>query len=82
MLASMAKRKTTPPVEPPEPPKPTRYPSREKVKYVAVPVEFWDILEAMGKPDDRSVSYMVRKALREFLERNNKLPTRRGGDST
>lgn len=46
-----------------------RFPSRDKVKYVPIPVEMWAELESIGKPDERSVSYMTRKAIRQFLER-------------
>jgi len=52
--------------------KPKRYPSRDKVKYVPVPLDMWDALEELGKTDDRSVSYMARKAIREFLKREGK----------
>lgn len=52
-----------------EPKKAKRYPSRDKVKYIPIPTEMWDDLETLAQPDERSVSYMVRKAIREFLER-------------
>jgi len=53
----------------PEKKKAKRYPSRDRVKYIPVAVEQWDRLEELGKPDERSVSYMVRRAIREMLER-------------
>jgi hypothetical protein len=62
--------------------KPPRYPSRAAVKYVGIPKEFWDILEAMGAPDDRSVAWMARKAIREYLERNGQLPKKQPPDKS
>jgi hypothetical protein len=41
-----------------------KYPSRDKVKYVPIPLDLWDELEQLGKADDRSVSYMARKTIR------------------
>jgi hypothetical protein len=46
-----------------------RYPSRDKVKYVPIPLDMWQALKARGEPDERSVSFMARKAIREFLTR-------------
>lgn len=45
-----------------------KYPSREKVKYIPIPVELWDELDALGKADERSVSYMARKLIRAALD--------------
>lgn len=53
----------------PKKPKAKRYPSRDKVKYVPIPVEMWDALERLGAKDERSVSFMARRAIREFLDR-------------
>jgi len=51
-----------------------RYPSRDKVKYAAVPTEMWEALQAIGEEEERSVAYMVKVAVREFLERKGRLP--------
>jgi len=51
-----------------------RYPSRDKFKYVAVPVEFWDVLNVIGQEEERSVAYMVKVAVREWLEKRGRLP--------
>jgi len=51
-----------------------RYPSRDKVKYVPIPIEMWEELDSLGKPDERSVSYMTRKAIRELIERAKESP--------
>ena len=57
-----------------EPKKKKRFPSRDKVKYIPIPTDIWDALKSLGAPDERSVSYMARKAMREFLERSGKRP--------
>jgi hypothetical protein len=50
-------------------PKPV-YPSRAKLKYVPFPKDMWQELQRIGKADERSVAYMLRLAVKEFLERN------------
>ena len=60
-------------------PKP-KFPSREKVKYVPIPKEMWAELETMGEADERSVSYMVRKAIRFFLDSPKKPKKNGAGD--
>lgn len=67
-MIDMAKKKTDTDAK--------RYPSRDKVKYVAVPVEYWDVLNDIGGEEERSVSYMAKIAIREFLERRNRLPSK------
>lgn len=59
----MAKKKT-------EPSKGKRYPSRDNTKYVGIPVKLHGQMERLADLDDRSTTYMVVKAVREFLERN------------
>ena len=51
-----------------------RYPSRDRVKYIPVPTDWWQALADFGSEDDRSAAYMGRKAIREFLERAGRLP--------
>ena len=54
--------------------KPTkRYPSREKVLYFGIPLSQAKILKEMGKQEDRSVTWYVKRAVREYLERLGKL---------
>lgn len=65
MVATMAKRK------PPEEPPVKRYPSRDNIKYVALPLELWERLKGLADDEDRSVSWMVRKAVRELLDRQS-----------
>jgi hypothetical protein len=58
-IGDMAKKKPTG--------KTPRYPSRDRVKYVPIPIELWAKLDVLGKPDERSVSYMTRKAIRKLI---------------
>jgi hypothetical protein len=58
-----------------------RFPSREKIKYVGIPTNFWEALESMSvaegtdpRFEGRSVAYMSTLAIREFLEKHGKLP--------
>lgn len=46
-----------------------KYPSRAKLKYVYIPLEQWEALHAIGEPIERSVSWLVKQAVREYLER-------------
>lgn len=63
-----------------------RYPSREKTRYAGIPKEYWAILRAMGKEqgpyERRSGSFLVTLAVREWLERNGRLPPRPGSPGT
>jgi hypothetical protein len=70
----------------PDKPKPAspgkpRYPSRERVKSVSIPKDYWEMLDAATRDDDRyeerTVAYLVRVAIREWLERHGKLPPRK-----
>lgn len=70
----MPRKKKPDPV--PENPPAKRYPSRDKVKYTYIPIEYWLALEAIGKPIERSVAFLVKQAVREYLERSGKLPKR------
>lgn len=49
-----------------------KYPSREKVSYVGIPRELKEALEEEAKKDERSTSWMARKAIKEFLSRRVK----------
>jgi hypothetical protein len=53
---------------------PKRYPSRENTRYVALPLSMYEILESLGAREERSTSWIARKAIREFLERQKLLP--------
>lgn len=64
----------TMPKREPRPGPAKRYPSREAVKSVWIPVDLWKILEKMGEAEERSVAYYVRKYVRECLEREGRLP--------
>jgi len=79
----MAKKKTPPPKpvvpEPEEtanPPK-ARYPSRENLKYVYIPKDYWLILDELGDEQERSVSYFVKKAVEEYLAKRSLLPKKK-----
>ena len=39
---------------------------------VMLPEEYKNILEKMAKKEDRNLSWMVRKAVQEFIEKHNK----------
>ncbi len=41
---------------------------RADVKYVALPFELWQKLKELADRDDRSVSWVARLAVREFLK--------------
>src|SRR5436305_1291579 len=45
--------------------------SRANTVYVGISREQYELLEQLAKADDRSVSWMARKAIREFLDRNS-----------
>jgi len=49
--------------------KPKRYPSRANVKYVGISLDLYQQLQDVGEQEDRSASWLARKAIREFLER-------------
>jgi predicted transcriptional regulator len=55
-----------------EKPRTKKFPSREGIKYIPLPVELWERLAAIGKKDERSVSFMGRKAVRKFVEDEEK----------
>lgn len=54
-----------------------KYPSREKIKYLGVPKEYWDMLDAMTADGEefegRSVSFLGKLAVRAFLQARGKL---------
>lgn len=54
--------------------KQSAYPSRKRVKYAAIPREWWNILNELGEVEDRSVSWYVRRAVKEYLQKLGKLP--------
>lgn len=43
------------------------FPSRKNVRYVGLPVELHAELKQAANEEDRSVSWMARRAVREFL---------------
>jgi hypothetical protein len=43
---------------------------RENLKYVGLPSDLWEQLAALAETQDRSVSWMARQAVKEYLERN------------
>lgn len=53
------------------------FPSRLKVKYVQIPVEYWDAFQGMtedgGKYEDRSVAYLVKIACKSLLQAEGKV---------
>ncbi len=57
-------------------PKP-KYPSREKLKYVGIPKEFWELVYGMTedgeKYEGRSIAYLVKIAVRTFLQSEGKV---------
>lgn len=63
IMLGMAKRttKSTPATVPP---------SRKNIKYVPIPKPEWEQMKALGKPQERSVAFMVKTAVREFIERH------------
>lgn len=62
-MAVMAKSKKKPDD------KPVRYPSRENTRYVAVPLAMYEVLKRIADADERSTSFVARKAIREYLEK-------------
>lgn len=44
--------------------------NRANVKYIALPVDLWEQLKELADREDRSVSWMGRKAVRELVERD------------
>lgn len=55
-------------------------PSREKLKYVGIPREYWEIFDALGadgeKYEGRSVAYLVKIAVRKMLQDEGKVDER------
>lgn len=49
--------------------KPKQYPSRANVKYVGISLDLYEQLQQIGEQEDRSASWLARKAIREYLER-------------
>lgn len=47
-----------------------RYPSRDQTKYVALPLDVWTKLKALADADDRSVSWMAKRAVLEYIEQH------------
>ncbi len=76
----MAKKNPQP--EPPQEPEPEpskRPPSREKLRYVAIPIEMHAGLieyarQHSDEDEDKSISWAARRAVREFLLRNKLWP--------
>lgn len=60
------------------PDKAHRFPSRAKTKYAGIPKAYWDALELLAKEDEkydeRSVAWLVTRAVRKFLEEHGRLP--------
>lgn len=73
-MKSMAKKRTPPnPPEPPEEGPKKRYPSRDRIRYVAVPVHLYELLEKYAsdhsdQDTQRSVSWAARRVVRIGLE--------------
>lgn len=48
------------------------YPSRSKIKYAGLPVEYWDLLDSLtvegGEYEGRSVAFLNKIAVRAFLQ--------------
>ena len=65
--STMAKSKPKP-EEPESEPEP-KVSGRMNFKYVGIPVDLWDELKAIADSEDRSVNWMARKAIREFVRR-------------
>jgi hypothetical protein len=51
-----------------------RYPSRDNTKYVGLPLAMWRVLKAVGQEQERSASYMARKAVQAMLEALGRWP--------
>lgn len=65
MIEVMAKRNSTP--EPTPEPTPN---SRSNTAYVGISRQQYEALQKLAEAEDRSASWMARKAVREFLERH------------
>lgn len=62
----MAKRKQGgPPADPP---------SRRQYKQTYLPKAHWESLRELGVAQERSVAYLVKKAVEEYLQKHGKLP--------
>lgn len=44
-------------------------PGRKRVKYVALPIALWEELDRIAKDNERSVSWVARQAVKQYLER-------------
>jgi hypothetical protein len=51
-------------------PKASVPPSRKLLKYVPLPKTEWQRLKELGEPQERSVAYMVKQAVREFIAKH------------
>lgn len=53
------------------------FPSREKVKYVSVPRDYWDLVKSLTgdgeKYEGRSVAFLAKLALRAWLQAEGKV---------
>lgn len=60
----------------------TRPPSRDKYQSLYLPKTLWAMLKELGDKEDRSVSYMAKRAVEEYLKRHGKEPGKKvdGGD--
>lgn len=82
-MSVMAKKK---PVQndPPEQPKPEpekkKYPSRTRVKYLLIPVEMHEELSRIAEEEERQLSVVAKRAVREFLERLGRWPIQKRDD--
>lgn len=43
---------------------------RENIKYVGIPTELWEELSVLAESLDRSLAWLTRQAIKEYLERN------------
>lgn len=46
-----------------------RYPSRAKVKYAALPIELHNALAEIAGKDERSVPWLLRRIVKEWLDK-------------
>lgn len=60
-------------------PESSSYPSREKVKYVGISLDLHEKLVQVSEEEDRSLAWLARKAITEFLERRAR--TKQSGSS-
>ncbi len=74
-MGLMAKKKN-PPEPTPDPPEPSkRYPSRDNLRYVALPLDLYNYLvqyaaEHGSEDDTKSISWAARVAVRDYSKRN------------